>query len=100
MNNRREFLTQSIAGAAALSLSSRSLFAEATKNKPPTRFIFIHKGNGIQPQSLVPPTFTREQMEFEQRKDPFVADLDKHDLPEWMSPIAEHKKETLFADPP
>ena len=93
MNNRREFLTQSIAGAAALGLSSRCLFGEVTKDKPPTRFIFIHKGNGILPQSVVPPTFTREQREVEQRKDPFVADLDEHDLLEWMNPIAEHKKD-------
>jgi hypothetical protein len=31
-------------------------------------------------------------MESEKRKDAFVADLDEHDLPEWMSPIAEHSK--------
>ena len=38
-------------------------------------------------------TFDKEQMEPEQRKKPFVADLENHDLPEWMSPIAEHKKD-------
>ena len=94
MNNRRTFLAQSIAGAAGLSLSSQSLFAAAPlKDKPPARFIFIHKGNGLLPQSLVPPTFTTEQMESEQRKEAFEVDLDKHDLPEWMSPIADHKKD-------
>jgi hypothetical protein len=92
MNSRREFLTQSIAGASVLSLASQSLFAGSSKNKPPTRFIFIHKGNGILPQSVVPPTFTKEQMESEQRKDAFAVDLDEHDLQEWMSPIANHKK--------
>lgn len=93
MNNRRKFLAHSIAGAAGLSLSSQSLFAATSKNKLPTRFIFIHKGNGLLPQSLVLPTFTREQMEFERRKEAFDVDLDEHDLPEWMGPIAEHKKD-------
>ena len=56
------------------------------------RFIFIHKGNGLLPESLVPPTFDKKQMASEKRKEAFVADLDDHDLPEWMSPIAEHRK--------
>ncbi len=91
MNNRRSFLTQSILGAGALSLSSQSLFAASPVNRPPTRFIFLHKGNGLFPSSLVPPTLGKQQMDAEQRKDAFVADLDGQELPEWMSPLAAHQ---------
>ena len=92
MNNRREFLSNSFVGIGALSLASRSLLAAAPASKPPTRFIFMHKGNGLLPNSLVPPSFDKRQMESEQRKEAFVADLDEHDLPEWMSPLVAHKK--------
>jgi hypothetical protein len=93
MTNRRIFLKQSILGSTGLGLSTHSLMAKQAEHKPPTRFIFIHKGNGLLPQSLVPPTFDKQLMEAEQRKDPFIADLDEHELPDWMSPIAEHKKD-------
>jgi len=54
------------------------------------RFIFMHKGNGLLPESLVLPTFQREQLDAEKRKSAFVADLDDHELPQWMSPLADH----------
>ena len=92
MNTRREFLSQSLAGIVALSLASQSVFADTIASKPPMRFIFMHKGNGLLPESLVPPTFNKQQLEAEKRKDAFVADLDDHDLPEWMSPLASHKQ--------
>lgn len=92
MNNRRRFLTHSILGASSLSLAAPSLGAGSSAEKPPTRFIFIHKGNGLLPQSLVPPTFDQHQLEAEKRKESFVADLDGHDLPAWMSPIDGHKE--------
>ena len=97
MNTRREFLSQSLAGIGALSLASQSLLADTmladtNASKPPMRFIFMHKGNGLLPESLVPPTFDKQQLEAEKRKDAFVADLDDHDLPEWMSPLAAHKQ--------
>ncbi|HAY79478.1 MAG TPA: hypothetical protein DCY79_06705 [Planctomycetaceae bacterium] len=90
MSNRREFLTQSLAGAGAISLAAPTLFADHGADKPPTRFIFLHKGNGLFPSSLVPPTFSQEQQEAEKRKDAFTVDLDGHELPEWMSPLAAH----------
>ena len=78
--------------AGALSFAPSWLQADSASNKPPTRFIFIHKGNGLHPHSLVPPTFDEKLIESEKRKDSFTVDLDDHDLPEWMSPIAGHKK--------
>lgn len=106
IKNRRDFLTHSLATAGALSVAPHELFAnpfmgpalntkilsENSDAKPPTRFIFIHKGNGLLPESLVPPTLSKQEQESEKRKEAFVADLDKHDLPAWMSPIAAHKK--------
>jgi hypothetical protein len=92
MKSRREFLSHTLAGTAAMSLAAPRLLADSTTGKPPMRFIFIHKGNGLLPESLVPPTFDKKQMASEKRKEAFVADLDEHDLPEWISPIAEHRK--------
>lgn len=56
------------------------------------RFIFMHKGNGLLPDSLVLPTFEQKQLDAEKRKSAFVADLDDHELPEWMSPLVDHKQ--------
>lgn len=92
MNNRRHFLIQSLLAAGALNVSQRTLFgASPTGSSAPMRFIFIHKGNGLLPESLVPPSFSKEQLEAESRKEAFVTDLDGHDLPDWMSPLAEHR---------
>lgn len=92
MKTRREFLSQSLAGIGALSLASQSLRAESVSPKPPMRFIFMHKGNGLLPESLVLPTFEQKQLDAEKRKSAFEADLDDHELPEWMSPLAAHKQ--------
>ncbi|MEC8558042.1 MAG: DUF1552 domain-containing protein [Planctomycetota bacterium] len=91
MNSRRELLKTGLFGASALAMAP-SLFADpASTGQRPTRFIFMHKGNGLLPESLVPPSFDAEQLESEQKKEAFVADLDGHELPEWMTPIANHR---------
>ena len=95
MTTRRNFLArsaQSLLAGSTLSLASPQLFGDIHADQPRTRFIFIHKGNGLLPESLVPPGFDHRQTEAEQRKEAFVADLDDHDLPDWMSPLAGHKK--------
>lgn len=92
MTTRRNFLSQSLAGIGAMSCVSRSLSAQDASSKPPMRFIFIHKGNGLLPESLVLPTFNQEQLHAEKQKAAFVADLDDHELPDWMSPLADHKQ--------
>ena len=92
MKSRREFLSHTLAGTAAMSLTAPGLLADSTTGKPPMRFIFIHKGNGLLPNSLIPPTLDKEQLETENEKEAFSADLDDHDLPQWMSPIAAHTK--------
>ena len=61
------------------------------KAKAPTRFIFMHKGNGLLPETLVLPSLSAEDAAKEKAKQAFTADLSKHELPEWMQPIAAHK---------
>jgi hypothetical protein len=92
MHNRRNFLKTSLLGAGAMALGSRSLLANPTAGTPPTRFIFIHKGNGLFPKAMVPPTFGKEDMDKEKKKDAYEVDLRDHDLPGWMSPLSDHKE--------
>ena len=93
MNSRRDFLRTGLFSAGAMSLGVPHLLAAEQSNKPPMRFIFMHKGNGLYPQSVVPPSFDEQQMEAERRKESFVADLHGHDLPDWMNPIADHRND-------
>ena len=51
------------------------LFAKSTQGNPPKRFIFIHKGNGLFPDALVPPTLSEEEKAMEKRKDAFEVEL-------------------------
>ncbi len=95
MNSRRKFLKTGLLSGSSLALMPQllagSMAGSSTANKPPTRFIFLHKGNGLLPESLVPPTFDKKLVEAEKKKEAFSVDLDQHDLPKWMSPLAEHK---------
>jgi hypothetical protein len=94
MNTRRDLLKKTALGASAalLSPSFASLFAdEKTGRQPPMRFIFMHKGNGLFPSVMVPPNLSNQDMEKEKKKESFEVSLDKHELPKWMSPLADHK---------
>lgn len=91
MATRRTFLKTAALGAAALSLSPRAAWAVPFGTKPPMRFIFLHRGNGLYPKVLVPKSLNAADVEKEARKDAFDLDLGKHDLPEWLNPIAAHK---------
>ncbi len=102
-HSRRNFLRTSSAGIAGLAgfsgLSHLPLFgaasqvAAATPSSGPgvPRFIFLRKSNGTFPSELVPPTLSAADMAKEQRKEALDIDLDSHELPEWMKPIAAHK---------
>jgi Protein of unknown function (DUF1552) len=92
MHTRRDFLRTSILSAGALALGSRNLLANATPGRPPMRFIFMHKGNGLFPKVMVPPTLTKQELEKEQRGEAFQTNLRNHDLPKWMSALNEHKE--------
>jgi hypothetical protein len=89
MNHRRDFLKQSALGAGALALSPCLLGAPPTG--VPKRFIFMHRGNGLFPKVMVPPSLSRQDMAREEKKEPFEVDLDGHALPGWMDPLHAHK---------
>ncbi len=55
------------------------------------RFIFIHKGNGLFPDVMVPPTLSQADAAKEKSKQPFSVELSKHELPDWMKPVNAHK---------
>jgi len=67
------------------------LFA-APAQAPPIRFIFMHRGNGLFPKVMVPPSLGEAEMAKEEKKEPFEVDLDSHELPDWMSPLEGHKE--------
>lgn len=94
MKSRRDFLKTTAWGTGATILSSRlpNAFAAADQSKPPMRFIFMHKGNGLFPSVMVPPSLSKTEMEKEARKEAFEVDLAKHDLPQWMSVLNDHKQ--------
>jgi len=89
MNSRRDFLKTGLFAAGAMACMNPSSGFAAPAKKP-MRFIFIHRGNGLWPRVMVPPTFSKELMDKEKRKEGYEVDLDGHDLPEWMSPLANH----------
>lgn len=71
---------------------SRASAAPVTGGQAPMRFIFMHAGNGLFPSVMVPPSLSQQDMEKEKKKEPFEVDLDKHELPSWMSALNDHKE--------
>lgn len=89
---RRQFTQGALCGAGALALLPQTLSAAPAADKPPMRFIFMHRGNGLFPRVLTPPTFTPELLEKERLQTAFEVDLDAHELPAWMSSLTAHKE--------
>ena len=74
MNSRRDFLRQSLLGAGALAAMKAPSLAAAS-SRPPTRFIFMHRGNGLWPRVCVPPSLHKKAMECEKRKEAIDAEI-------------------------
>lgn len=97
MNNRRDFIRNAFLAMGGMSLPGAipNLFgatpALINPGAAPMRFIFMHRGNGLFPKVLVPPTFGPKEMEMERRNAAYEVDLQGHDLPAWMSPLEAHK---------
>lgn len=89
MHPRRDFLQNAFLALGGLSLPRLS--AAPAGGYPPMRFIFMHRGNGLFPKVCVPPTLGTAEQEKEKRDEAFEVSLDKHQLPEWMGPLEEHK---------
>ena len=91
INRRRDFLKHSLMSAGLMASINSSGLAVAP-SKPPMRFIFMHRGNGLWPRVCAPPSLDPKTLEKENRKEAIDIDLDSHDLPEWMDPLSEHKE--------
>ena len=91
MTARRDFLKRSLMGTGAMALMGAPRLL-ASPEKPPMRFIFMHRGNGLWPKVMVPPGIDAKTREKEDRKDPYELDLDSYDLPDWMAPLSAHKE--------
>ncbi len=92
--NRRHFLKTTAAGAAgfAFAPSFNSVFAAPQGvGQPPHRFVFIRKSNGNLTKQFALPSFTAEQAKMHKEKQAFEVELDKHELPEWLNALADHK---------
>jgi hypothetical protein len=90
--HRRDFMATAAAGAA-LAFTPRVLRAAPAGGKPPMRFIFLHKGNGLFPSVMVPPSLSKDEQAKEAKKDAQNLDLAKHELPAWMQPLAAHQQD-------
>jgi hypothetical protein len=98
--NRREFFKTTALGTAGLALSpsfSHLMAAPVNANTQtsggfPQRFIFIRKSNGNLPEQFNLPSFSTEQQKMHTEKKAFDADLDKHELPEWLRGLESHKE--------
>ena len=93
MNDRRDFIRNAFLALGGFALPgalprvSASQLAVRPGGRPPMRFIFMHKGNGLYPSFLVPPTLSPEDMQKENKKEPFVLDLEDQSLPDWMGAL-------------
>lgn len=90
MTTRRDFMRTAFLGATALSLAPRAAWTKPADAKPPMRFIFLHRGNGLFPKVLVPPSLSKADADREAKKEALDLDLGKHELPEWLTPLAAH----------
>ena len=94
--NRRELLKKTAMGTAGLAISPSfdHLMAAPTGASVdgPHRFVFIRKSNGNLPQQFGLPSFSSKDLKRHNEKQAFELDLSKHELPEWLNGLADHKE--------
>ena len=94
--NRRELLKKTALGTASLALTPSFTHLAAANAKrsgsgTPHRFIFIRKSNGNLPSQFGLPSFSAEELKKHKEKEAFELDLSKHELPDWLKGLDEHK---------
>ncbi|MBE87218.1 MAG: hypothetical protein CMO69_05740 [Verrucomicrobiales bacterium] len=93
--NRRELLKKTAMGTAGLAIapSFDHLMAAPTGASADGhhRFVFIRKSNGNLPQQFGLPSFSSKDLKRHNEKQAFELDLSKHELPEWLNGLADHK---------
>jgi len=95
MFSRRHFLKTSIFGTGAMALapSFHQLFAASNRSSGTAkRFIFIRKSNGLRPLESALLNFSAKDKELDEKKQALEVDLDKHELPQWLRGLDEHKQ--------
>lgn len=94
MIKRRDFLAASTLGAGAMALAPafNQVFAAPNASSSPKRFIFIRKSSGIRPAEIALRDFSDSDKTLDKNKEPFEADLDKHELPKWLRGLDTHKE--------
>lgn len=94
MIKRRDFLAASTLGAGAMALAPafNQVFAAPNASSSPKRFIFIRKSSGIRPAEIALRDFSDSDKTLDENKEPFEADLDKHELPKWLRGLDTHKE--------
>lgn len=94
MINRRDFLATSVLGAGAMALapSFDQSFAAPSATAHPKRFIFIRKSSGIRPLEIALHDFCEKDKALDEKKEPLEADLDKHELPNWLRGLNAYKE--------
>ena len=94
--NRRELFKKTAMGTAGLAISPSfdHLMASPTGVSAggPHRFVFIRKSNGNLPQQFGLPSFSSKDLKRHNEKHAFELDLSKHELPEWLNGLADHKE--------
>ncbi|MEE2642211.1 MAG: DUF1552 domain-containing protein [Planctomycetota bacterium] len=104
MADRRKFLKTSAGTAGAMALSAApgllassgrsAIFGGAAISElspMPRRFVFIRKSNGIRPDEVGLPSFDEKQKSLDLKKQPLEVDLERHQLPRWMSALEPFK---------
>jgi hypothetical protein len=98
--NRREFFKTTALGTASLALTpafnhvlaAPAQAAARAAAGPPHRFVFIRKSNGNKPHQFSLPSFNEHQQKMDKEKQAFEVALDKHELPDWLKALDEHKE--------
>jgi hypothetical protein len=99
MHHRRDFIRTSAAGLLGMAgLSSIPRLGAAVAGPGSAaagagvpRFIFLRKSNGTFPTELVPPSLSEADKKKDAQREALDIDLDRHELPAWMEPLAAHK---------
>ena len=94
--NRRELLKRTALGTASLALTPSFTHLRAASAKHsvrfPHRFVFIRKSNGNLPTQFGLPSFSAEELKKHEEKESLEVDLSKHELPDWLKGLDEHKE--------
>ncbi|MDF1849633.1 MAG: DUF1552 domain-containing protein [Verrucomicrobiales bacterium] len=94
--NRREFFKKTALGTTGLALTPSFTHllgapVDGTATTP-HRFVFLRKSNGNLPKQFSLPSFSSEELKKHEEKEAFEVALDRHELPDWLKGLENHKE--------